>query len=108
MFFNKKEEKKETINTLLEKAKLTKFSTDTETYYMPISKHFNYEWLKKYFNLKLKDKNDFGVIAEVQFDTKKIIIQGHSHIDGENYDEVFDYKLKDLKLKTLKILAGMF
>ena len=108
MFSNKKEEKKEIINTLLEKAKLTKFSTDTETYYMPISNHFNYKCLKKYFGLKLKDKNDYGVIAEIQFDTEKIILQGHSYIDGENYDEAFSYKLKELKLKTLKLLVGMF
>ena len=105
MFSSKK---KEIITTLLEKAKLTRFSTDTETYYMPISNHFNYEWFKKYFGLKLKDKNDYGVVVEIQFDTEKIILQGHSYIDGENYEEVFSYKLKELKLKTLKFLVGMF
>lgn len=105
MFSNKK---KEIITTLFDKAKLTKFSTDTETCYMPISNHFEYRWLKKYFGLKLKDKNDYGVVVEIQFDTKKIILQGHSYIDGENYEEVFSYKLKDLKFKTLKYLVDMF
>jgi hypothetical protein len=75
---------------------------------MPLRNHFDYKWLKKHFGLKLKDKNDYGVVAEIQFDTEKIILQGHSYIDNENYDEVFSCKLKELKLKTLKCLIDMF
>jgi hypothetical protein len=105
MFLNKK---KEIIYSLITKAKLTKFSTDTETYYMPITKHFNYKWFKKYLGLKLEDKNDYGVVVEIQFDTEKIIFQGHSCVDSENYEEVFSFKLKELKVKTLKFLLEMF
>jgi len=105
MFTNRK---KEIINTLLDKAKLTKSSTDTETYYMPIRNHFEYKWFKKHFGLKLKDKNDYGVVVEIQFDTEKIIFQGHSYIDGESYDGEFSYELKELKRKTLKCLVDMF
>ena len=105
MFLNKK---KEIIHSLIKKAKSTKFSTDTETYYMPITNHFDYEWFKNYLGLKLEDKNDYGVVVEIQFDTEKIIFQGHSHVDGENYDEVFDFKLKKLKGKTLNLLHNLF
>ncbi len=105
MFYKRK---KEIINTLIYNAKLTKFSTETETYYKPLRNNLDYKWLKKHFGLKLKDKKDYAIVAEIQFDTEVIILQGCSYIDNDIYDDIFYFKLKDLNTETLKCLIDMF
>jgi hypothetical protein len=75
-------------------AKTHPYSHDTETYAYPINDNVPTKFYKE-LDIELENDTDFVKVLEIQFDTRKIIIQGYDK-DGENYDDVFSYDIDKL------------
>ncbi len=85
---------KEGYTDLLKIAKSHPRSNTTETGAFPTTSKVPHQFLQE-LGIKLQDSKDYVLVVEIQFDTNKLVLQGHSS-DGENYDTVTNYDIKSL------------
>lgn len=75
-------------------AKSHPYSLKTETSSYPVKDRVPKKFLKE-LDIELEKESDYILVLEIQFDTQKVILQEY-YEDGENYDDVFSYKIQDL------------
>jgi hypothetical protein len=82
------------VDAIIGISKNLKNSTSTETSFYPIRAKVPTKFIQE-VGFKLENKDDYVKVTEIQFDTKKIMLQGYDE-DGENYDGEVGYKLDGL------------
>ena len=82
------------VNKIIGMSKQLSNATDTETYVYPVSADVPPKFYME-LGFKSENKNDIVRVIEIQFDTKKIVLQGYDD-KGENYEDVEVYKLDSL------------
>ena len=83
---------------LLRVARSHPYSNDTETDAYPTNRKVPQQFLDE-LNMKLHKPGDYALVLEIQFDTKKLILQGYTidkNGESENYDDCFSYDVKNL------------
>jgi virulence-associated protein VapD len=98
------------VNKIIGIAKTHPHSNDTETYAYPTSEKVPSKFLNE-LGITLKNEDDFVLVLEIQFDTKKIILQGYyANYNGseetENYDDVYSYRINQLSTEFEKWLVS--
>ena len=93
------------VNKIIGIAKTHPYSNFQETYAYPTSEKVP----PKFFNdlgITLENQDDYVLVLEIQFDTKKIILQGYYGTDGENYDGAYSYQPNQLSDEFQKWLVN--